>query len=216
MKKMAYDGQGEWWIKAHADYPHKDCCLIWPFGTNSTGYGLTTFEGEKQSYAHRAMCKHVKGDPPTPAHQAAHSCERGADGCVNPHHLDWKTPSENQHDRSNMRHRAKRKLTAEAVDDIRACKDREQVTLTAERHGVTEAAVRQIQAGKLYSQSARQERVFTEAEVHRIRRGEERQVDLAREFGVSHTVIWNIQHRKNYKYIPEENAGLPAAFGILT
>lgn len=206
MKKMEYDGQGEVWIKIHADYPHKDCCLIWPFGSNSTGYGLVTFEGSGQTYAHRAMCRHIYGDPPSDSHQAAHSCGRGSDGCVNPHHLSWKTPSENQHDRTDMRNRAKRKLTAEAADDIRSCKGREQVTLTAERHGVTEAAIRQIQAGKLWSQGARKERIFTEGEVHRIRRetGKGQGMALAREFGVNNMVIYRIRSGQTYAYIPPE------------
>jgi hypothetical protein len=72
---------GAEWIEGHADYLQKDCCLIWPFGRNSTGYGLVTIDGE-QTYAHRAMCKRVHGEPPTPEHQAAHSCGRGHDGCL--------------------------------------------------------------------------------------------------------------------------------------
>lgn len=202
---MTRDGQGEEWIRAHADYPHADCCLIWPFGRNTTGYGVTAFEGE-QTYAHRAMCQVVNGPPPSDIHQAAHSCERGHDACVNPHHLSWKTPTENQNERTNMGGRPKRKLTAENADDIRACKGREHVAHTAERYGVTEAAVRQIQAGKLWRQSRRQERIFTEAEVHRIRRETWRgaQTALAKEFGVGLTVIWRIQNGKSYAYIPAE------------
>lgn len=45
------------------------------------------------------MCQLVKGPPPTPAHEAAHSCGRGHDACVHPKHLSWKTRSENQQDR---------------------------------------------------------------------------------------------------------------------
>lgn len=211
---MTRDGQGEEWIKAHADYPHDDCCLIWPFGRNTTGYGVLTFEGERD-YAHRAMCKHVNGEPPTPAHQAAHSCGRGHDACANHHHLSWKTPSENQQDRTDMRNRPKRKLTAENADDIRSCKGREKVTTTAERYGITEAAVRQIQAGKLWRESRRQEKIFTEAEVHRIRRetGHGQQAAIAREFGVSQTVVYRIKIGQTYAYIPPENPELKTAEG---
>ncbi len=205
MSLKAANGQGAAWIADHADYKHEKCCLIWPFGSNTTGYGMVTFRG-KQIYAHRAMCMLVHGEPPTPSHQAAHSCGRGADGCVNPHHLSWKTPSENQNDRTDMRNRPKRKLTAEAADDIRTCKGREHVVVTAERHNITEACVRQIQAGKLWRSNRRQEREFTEAEIHRIRRGEITQTALAREFGVSHTIIWRIQKGKTYTYVPDENS----------
>ena len=107
-----------------------------------------------------------------------------------------------------MRDRPKRKLTAENADDIRACKGREKVTDTAARYGITEAAVRQIQAGKLWRENRRQERIFTEAEVHHIRR-EARNVTLntlATEYGVGPSVIWRIQKGKTYTYIPPESA----------
>lgn len=208
----AAEGQGEAWLLAHADYPHKDCCLIWPFGGNSTGYGLVTFRGQNQTYAHRAMCILVNGEPPTPNHQAAHSCGRGTDGCVSPHHLSWKTPSENQFDRTDLRHRAKRKLTAEQVDDIRACKGRENVNVTAERHNVNEITIRRIQAGQLWRSDRRIEHIFTEAQVHRIRRPDERLADLAREFNVGYLIVWRIRKRQNYAYVPEEGAVYPSAF----
>jgi hypothetical protein len=41
----------------------------------------------------------MHGPPPTPKHQAAHLCGRGGDGCVNPHHLAWKTQAENMADK---------------------------------------------------------------------------------------------------------------------
>jgi DNA-binding CsgD family transcriptional regulator len=46
----------------------------------------------------RLVCAHFHGPPPTPFHQAAHSCNRGGFGCVAHGHLSWKTPSENAAD----------------------------------------------------------------------------------------------------------------------
>lgn len=45
------------------------------------------------------MCQKAHGDPPSPKHDAAHSCGRGHEGCVNPNHLSWKTKKQNQADR---------------------------------------------------------------------------------------------------------------------
>jgi hypothetical protein len=39
------------------------------------------------------------GPPPSPDHEAAHSCGRGHEGCVNPKHLRWATHKENQADK---------------------------------------------------------------------------------------------------------------------
>lgn len=45
------------------------------------------------------MCELVHGAPPTPDHEAAHSCGKGHEGCIHPKHLSWATHSENQLDR---------------------------------------------------------------------------------------------------------------------
>jgi len=93
----ALKGQGRAyrWIMEHLNYPHQDWCLIWPFTRNSVeGYGTLGYLGQNY-YSHRFMCEMVHGKPPTPKHKAAHSCGKGHEGCVNPHHLSWKTQSEN-------------------------------------------------------------------------------------------------------------------------
>ncbi len=89
-------GAGIKFIREHAAYQGGDC-VFWPF-TRADGYGTVSYLG-KIYRAHRYMCELVKGPPPTPLHQAAHSCGNGRKGCVNPKHLSWKTNSENQLDR---------------------------------------------------------------------------------------------------------------------
>lgn len=82
------------WLREHAQFTGHDC-LLWPFG-KARGYGqVTAGNGDKRILkAHRVMCGMAHGEPPTPKHEAAHSC--GNHGCVNPNHLSWKTRAENQ------------------------------------------------------------------------------------------------------------------------
>lgn len=73
-------------------------CLIWPFGRGKTGYPMLWDDGQMQ-YVHLLLCKEVNGPPPTPDHDAAHSCGKGKQGCVTKRHLDWKTRIENEADK---------------------------------------------------------------------------------------------------------------------
>jgi hypothetical protein len=86
------------WLLAHVDYRHDDC-LKWPFSRDNHGYGQLGHEG-KVFKAHRKMCELKNGAVPSPDHEAAHSCNRGHQGCINPNHLSWKTRSANQQDRT--------------------------------------------------------------------------------------------------------------------
>jgi hypothetical protein len=45
------------------------------------------------------MCELAHGKPPSSEHEAAHSCGKGREGCVNPLHLRWATTSENHADK---------------------------------------------------------------------------------------------------------------------
>lgn len=71
-------------------------CVQWPF-TRNNGYGQITFRG-KRTLPSRAVCIVAHGDPPTDKHEAAHSCGKGHEGCVNPRHLRWATSKENSQD----------------------------------------------------------------------------------------------------------------------
>jgi ribosomal protein S13 len=117
------NGRAVQWLREHAEYQRDDWCVIWPFST-TRGYGHFGYMGE-MLYAHVYMCELAHGPAPSPLHQAAHSCGMGHEGCVNPKHLSWKTPSENQQDKkehgtSMPKGRERYKLKAEDVAYIRS------------------------------------------------------------------------------------------------
>lgn len=86
------------WLLARTGFVG-DECLIWPFCRDGrVGRGRLGVGGI-QYWAHRLMCELAHGKPPSPKHQARHSCGNGHLGCVNPKHLSWATNSENQSDR---------------------------------------------------------------------------------------------------------------------
>lgn len=126
-----------------------DECVIWPFAHNGGGYGEVRIKGRKE-YAHRIVCRHVNGEQPSKDHEAAHSCGRGNDGCINWKHLTWKTSIANAHDRiahgtaprgTNNGHA---KLTDEDVHAIRAKAGTSTHKAIADEYGVVTSIVTRI------------------------------------------------------------------------
>ena len=100
-----------------------DCCIIWPFPTNNSGYGGFSKDG-KSYMAHRYVCEKVHGKPPELGLEAAHSCNVRT--CLNWRHLRWATTVANEADKEHHgtkaigeRHGIS-KLTREQVREIRA------------------------------------------------------------------------------------------------
>ena len=90
------DGAALRWLERYTAC-RQTACLIWPFNRHCKGYGVVSYQRKPQG-AHRIMCILAHGPPPTPKHQAAHSCGNGHLGCVNPRHLRWATQKENSAD----------------------------------------------------------------------------------------------------------------------
>lgn len=143
-------GEKEKWLEAHVNYDGDDC-LIFPFGTGR--YGHVNIDGEKM-HAHRAMCILAHGEPPSPDHEAAHSCGRGHDACVHPKHLRWDTPAGNQADRliHGTDSRGEKCATAILTEDqarfIKANRGKIGQKDLAARFGVSQATVSAIHSGR--------------------------------------------------------------------
>lgn len=133
-----------------------DGCLIWPLSRTVKGYGHGKLEGKGQS-VHRYVCRRVHGEPPTRNHQAAHSCGKGSLGCINPHHLSWKTPTENCADRlvhgthTRGEKQPRSKLTGSEVEEIRSLSGQRSHRVIAEMFGVSRTTVWGIMAGRRWS-----------------------------------------------------------------
>lgn len=133
-----------------------DECIIWPYGRGGKGYAYMTADGKHQP-THRYICERVHGAPPTPEHEAAHSCGRGFDACVNKNHVAWKTPVENASDKEahGTVNRGERngaaKLTESEVLAIDALKGKASQADIASRFGVSRSAVQLIHTGQKWS-----------------------------------------------------------------
>ena len=188
------------WLAAHLDYPHKDWCLIWPFGSKRLGYAFFIREG-KSKQVHRYMCERRYGPAPE-GHIAAHTCGNGHLGCVNPNHVFWATNSQNQLMRTDRGQRSK--LTRATAAEIRALKGKEPPRVTAIRFGVSESAIKAVQAGRTWNESERRRSGDLSAEeVLRIRTMllEKPSSVVAREMGLRPQTISHIKNGKYYKHV---------------
>jgi hypothetical protein len=148
------------WLVSHKNEPDEGHCLIWPFFRDKCGRGWLKYLG-KSHYAHRLMCKLVKGEPPTQEHHAAHTCGKGHLGCVHPKHLEWKTPSENMADcvvhGTQPKHHLGNKghFTREQVDQIRELLKSNTQRAVAGMYGVTESTISNIARGLYYARPSK-------------------------------------------------------------
>lgn len=140
------------WLRDHSAHQGDDC-LAWPFARGIKGDGVVTFRG-RQTSTNYAMCCIAHGEPPTPKHEAAHSCGRGHEACVNPRHLRWATRKENHadkllhgtHGRGEQSNFAKLRIAQ--VREIRRLRGHVGQKELAGRFGVTRGAIHLIQVRK--------------------------------------------------------------------
>lgn len=125
-------------------------CLTWPYARNGFGYGNISLNGSWHRVS-RLACEEENGPPPTPQHEAAHSCGKGHEGCVSRSHLSWKTTKENSLDsiehgtiaRGNKLPQTK--LTENDVRRIRSMRGVQPQKELAREFGVSQSRISLIQ-----------------------------------------------------------------------
>ncbi|MEO6532853.1 MAG: helix-turn-helix domain-containing protein [Pseudolysinimonas sp.] len=131
-----------------------DECLIWPFNRNTHGYATVGVHGRRRIVS-RMVCQMGRGEPPSPDHEAAHSCGHGAEGCVAKRHLSWKTHTANEHDK--VEHGTVNRGTRNGGAKITEADARMVLTLStdglsqrkiAERFGISQGTVSKIVRGE--------------------------------------------------------------------
>jgi hypothetical protein len=158
-------GKGIALLRAHVGHTG-DVCLIWPMARDDKGYGLVGYLGTVYK-ASRLMCILAHGEPPSPMHEAAHSCGNGALGCYHPQHLSWKTGSENQYDSiahgtfGRKRGAARFKLTETQVAQIKAMQGKKTQRELGPMYGVSPETIGKIFRGQTWTTGARRVGGFT-------------------------------------------------------
>lgn len=130
-----------------------DDCLTWPY-SRTKGYGVMTRDGRRTNVS-RFLCEDIHGAPPTPQHEAAHSCGKGHMGCVTKRHLSWKSPLENAKDKilhgTTGRGNVNAKLTEAAARQIIELRGIMSQRKIAEMFGVSVMHVCHIQRGERWA-----------------------------------------------------------------
>ncbi|MFZ0270987.1 MAG: hypothetical protein WAL34_03970 [Acidobacteriaceae bacterium] len=143
------------WIEANKNHIGDDC-LRWPFHIGKDGYGRVHYRAGPLTTASRLMCTTAHGEPPSKKHEAAHSCGKGDQGCVNPNHIYWATSARNHADKivhgtTNRGERQGRsRLTEADVLEIRQMLGLRTQKEIAHAFGVDESHIAHIKRGKAW------------------------------------------------------------------
>ena len=129
-------------------------CWLWLGRVDRHGYAELSVGQKRHVNVSREVCAAARGAPPTPQHEAAHSCGNGHLGCVSEDHLSWKTHLDNESDKTT--HGTLRrgtdvptnKLTEDEVRTIRAIEPYMSHGAIARYYGVDRKTITHIVNGK--------------------------------------------------------------------
>lgn len=132
------------WIK-DASTSVGDECVLWPFKVDMKGYPYAKHKNRAYRPT-RLMCRIANGPTPAGKVHAAHQC--GNKACMNPLHLRWATPKENEADK--RRHgRIPHKISDNAVLEVRAAYDAGVgVKHLGRKYGVSHSTISRIVHGR--------------------------------------------------------------------
>ena len=146
---MTKHGEPQKFLECNQSY-NGDDCIIWPFSRDSSGYAQI-WNTRSMKTVSKLLCIELNGLPPTPQHEAAHSCGKGSNGCVTKNHVYWATRSENEiekikHGTSNRGNQrsGKAKLTESQVHELRALYGTMGYTRLASKYGINRKSVEKI------------------------------------------------------------------------
>lgn len=219
-RRAAKRGEVAEFISIAAAYDGEEC-LPWPFRRNPENYGSGI-----RTTAPREVLEARLGPPPQDGtiYHCAHSCRNPI--CVNPKHLRWATPKENEGDKVGHgtavfgEESPKAKLTEQQVAEIISAPQTETYKSIASRYGVSRSAVGVIRRATRWKHvkptgdgvRMRIEPVrlpernpnarLTREDVESLRRDYNagiRDQNLADKYGISRTHAWSIASGRAWK-----------------
>jgi hypothetical protein len=158
------------------------------------------------------MCILAHGLPPFPKAEAAHGCGKGHLGCFSPKHVRWATPAENAADRvkHGTANRGEKvacsKLTPETA--LAIYHDPRPVSLIMKQYGINTVSVWSVKNGATWKHvtnhvpSGKKKtrvvapKVLSDEQVREIFYDNRLHKDIARDYGVTFGMVWQIKNRK--------------------
>lgn len=179
-----------------------DGCWLWTASCFPNGYGQFRVSGwENGGYAHRAAFLLYVGSIPS-GMLVLHTCD--VRNCVNPSHLFLGTYADNAHDMSlkDRSTRGVRSGTAALTEDdvLSIIKDERSLEQIASDYGVTFGTISKIKIGTTWGHLAvdrpgKRIRRFSEEQLAAIRADTRRQIDIARDYGITQSYVsWIKRH----------------------